>query len=268
MRVDDASASAPDAATGAASVQAGAAGAQAAPAAGRGRSRVRLLAESLTVLVLGLLVLVVHDVGYLLGAPFWTDESWVAVTTRFPLSQLPVTTSSTPIGWSALLRLFPAGGQASRLLPLAFAGAAVMIAYWLARRLGWRSAPAAVAAGLLAGIGVLLIPAMLVRDDLKQYTADAATALLILALTSELERGWARRRLAALSVAAWGGMLVSHTTAFVAVAAFLAVCVVQLARRAWRRLAEAAVTGAGTAVLMAAVYAVFDARAVVPGLTT
>ena len=268
MRVDDASASAPDAATGAASVQAGAPGAQAAPAAGRGRSRVRLLAESLTVLVLGLLVLVVHDVGYLLGAPFWTDESWVAVTTRFPLSQLPVTTSSTPIGWSALLRLFPAGGQASRLLPLAFAGAAVMIAYWLARRLGWRSAPAAVAAGLLAGIGVLLIPAMLVRDDLKQYTADAATALLILALTSELERGWARRRLAALSVAAWGGMLVSHTTAFVAVAAFLAVCVVQLARRAWRRLAEAAVTGAGTAVLMAAVYAVFDARAVVPGLTT
>ena len=83
-------------------------------------------AELLAVLVLGLLVLVVHDVGYLLRHPFWTDESWVAVTTRFPLSQLPATTSSTPIGWSALLRVVTVGRtQTGRLLPLAFAGVSV-----------------------------------------------------------------------------------------------------------------------------------------------
>ena len=35
---------------------------------------------------------------------FWSHEAWVAVTTRFPLSQLPATTSSTPIGWSVLVR--------------------------------------------------------------------------------------------------------------------------------------------------------------------
>jgi hypothetical protein len=229
--------------------------------------RRRPTAEQLAVLLLGLLVLVVHDVGYALGLPFWTDEAWVAVTTRFPLSALPATTSATPIGWSVLVRLFTVGGdQAARLLPLAFAGAAVVIAYWFARRIGWRWGAASVAAGLLAAIGVLLVPAMLVRNDLKQYTADACTALLTLALTSRLEREWSRRTLIGLSVAIWAGMLFSHTVAFMGVAAFGAVCIVQLARRAWHRLMEAVVAGAGTAVLMLGVYEGFDARAVGPGI--
>jgi hypothetical protein len=238
------------------------------PGARAGTSRAWRMAEYLLAGVLGLLVLVVHNVAYLLHQPFWSDEAWVAVTTRFPLSQLPDTTSSTPIGWSLLLRLVTVRGeQTGRLLPLAFAGAAVVIAYWFARRLGWPRPESSVAAGLLAGIGVLLVPAMLVRDDLKQYTADACLALLVLALTSRLERDWSRRGLAALSVAVWGGMLFSDAVAFVGAAAFGAVCLVQLVRRAWRRLAEAAVAGAATAVLGAGVYQAFDARAVVPGLT-
>ncbi len=126
-------------------------------------TRRRAAAEHLAVLLLGLLVLVVHDTPYLLRAPFWTDEAWVAVTTRFPLSALPATTSATPIGFSAVLRLVTLGGhQTGRLLPLAFAGAAVVIAYWLARRLPWSWAPASVLAGLLAAGAVLLVPAMLV----------------------------------------------------------------------------------------------------------
>ena len=230
--------------------------------------RWRRTAEHLAVLLLGLLVLVVHDVGYLLRQPFWNDEAWVAVTTRFPLSQLPATTSSTPIGWSVLMRLLTVRGeQTSRLLPLAFAGAAVVIAYWFGRQLGWPRREASVAAGLLAGAAVLLVPAMLVRDDLKQYTADACMALLVLALTSRLEREWSRPGLVALSAAVWGGMLFSDASAFAGVAAFGAVCVVQLARRAWRRLTEVAAVGAGTAVLMLGVYEGFDARAAVPGLT-
>jgi hypothetical protein len=94
----------------------------------RAAIRRRLTAEQLLVLALGLLVLVVHDVGYLLGHGFWTDETWVAATTRFPLSQLPGTTSSTPIGWSALLRVVTLSGTQVSRLPLAFAGAAVAIA--------------------------------------------------------------------------------------------------------------------------------------------
>jgi hypothetical protein len=221
--------------------------------------------EQLAVLLLGLLVLAVHDVPYMLRHPFWTDEAWVAVTTRFPLSQLPATTSSTPIGWSALMRLFTVGGtQTSRLLPLAFAGAAVVVAYWFARRIGWRWEAASVAAGLVAAIGVLLVPAMLVRNDLKQYTAEAFTALLTLALTSRLERQWSRRGLAALSVSVWAGMLFSNAVAFVGVAAFAALCVIQIVRRDWRRLVETAVAGACTGILMLGVYEAFDARAVSP----
>lgn len=230
--------------------------------------RRRLAAEHLGVLGLALLVLAVHDVAYLLTQPYWTDEDWVALTTKFPLSQLPATSDSTPIGWSALLRLFTVSGtQSARLMPLVFAAAAVVVAYWFARRLDWPRREVAVGAGLLAGIGMLLSPAMLIQDDLKQYSADAFFAVLALAMTSRLEREWSRRGLLALSVATWGGMLFSDTVAFLGAVAFAAVCIVQLARCAWRRLAEAAVAGVGTAVLMLAVYKAFDARAVVPALT-
>jgi hypothetical protein len=240
----------------------------AALARARAAVRRRRIAECAVVFLLGSLVFAVHDVPYMLSQSFWTDEAWVAVTTRFPLSQLAATTGSTPIGWSLLLRLVTdPGTQISRLLPLAFAGAAVIIAYWLARQLSWRWPPASVAAGLTAGIGVLLVPAMLQRNDLKQYTADACMALLVLALTSRLERQWSLGGLLLLSVAAWGGMLLSDTVVFVGVAAFLAVCVTELARRHWRRLAQAVPVGAGTAILMIVIYVAFYRRAVTPQLT-
>jgi hypothetical protein len=232
------------------------------------RASGRLALEHGLAAVLGLLVLAVHDVGYLLHVPYWIDESWVAMTTRYPLAQLPATTSSTPIGWSFLLRLVTVGrSQSGRLLPLAFAGAAVVVAYWLGRRLDWRHRDSAVAAGVLAAAGALLAPAMLVRDDLKQYTADACMALVILAVTARLERQWSRRGLVLLSVATWGGMLFSHTAAFAGAAAWGAICLVLLTRRAWRRLAEAVGTAMCTGALALAVYVTFDARAIVPALT-
>jgi hypothetical protein len=249
--------------------------AESAAAVAGGRARLlaairrRLTLERLAAVVLGLLVLLVHDVPYLLSHSFWLDESWVAATTRFPVSQLPETTSSTPIGWSALLRLVTVPRtQSPRLLPLAFAAAAVVVGYWFARQLGWRHREEAVCAGLLGGIAVLLVPGMLVQGGLNQYTADACLSLLALALTSRLEREWSRRRLAALSVAVWGGMLFSDGVAFLGMAAFVALCAVQLVRRDWRRFAEACAASAVTAVLMLAVYKAFDARAVGPGLYT
>ena len=39
-------------------------------------ARARLTAEHLWVLLLGLAVLAVHDVGYMLSQPFWNDEAW------------------------------------------------------------------------------------------------------------------------------------------------------------------------------------------------
>ena len=225
-------------------------------------ARARLTPEHLWVLLLGLGVLAVHDVGYMLSQPFWNDEAWVAVTTRFPLSQLPQTTSSTPIGWSLLLRLVTVpGGETSRLLPLAFAALAVAAGYWLARGLGWPDRFSAVLAASLAGLSVLLVPAMLLRDDLKQYTADACLTLLILGLTSRLERDWSRRNLGLLTAAVGLSILLSDPAVFVGVAAFAAVLIVQLARRAWRRLAEAAVAGVAAALILGGLYKGFVASA-------
>jgi hypothetical protein len=120
---------------------------------------------------------------------------------------------------------------------------------------------------VLAAVGVLLSPAMLLRNDLKQYTADACLALLTLSLTSRVERRWSRSGLALLSASIWCGMLFSHTVAFVGATAFAALCVVQLAHRAWSRLIESLVAALCTAALMLAVYELFDAQAVDPSST-
>ena len=228
----------------------------------------RLTPEHAFAVVLGLLVLVVHDLTYILTQSFWNDESWVAVTTRFPWSRLRETTASTPIAWTALMRLITVReDQVGRLLPLAFAAAAVLVAYWFGRRLGWPHREASVVAAVLAALGVLLVPAMLARDDLKQYTADAFMALLIMAILSRLERQWSRWGLVGLSVAVWGGMLFSDAAAFVGIAGFCVLCLAQLVKRSWVRLAEAAVAAVCTAVLALVVYKAFDANAVRPRLT-
>ena len=56
-----------------------------------------LLAPLLAVAVLG------RRPGYLLSHAFWLDEAWVAASVRAPLRQLPMVSSSTPIGWALLL---------------------------------------------------------------------------------------------------------------------------------------------------------------------
>lgn len=240
------------------------ASAETAPAA-LARLRARLL---LPPLLLAACVFAVHDVGYMLRQTYWVDESWVAVSTKYPFRQLPDVTSTSPIGWSALVRLFSFGGQQSaRMLTLAFAAAAVAVAYAFGKNLGWRDDRVRLGAGLLAAIGVLMVPAMLERNDLKQYTADACLALAALALTSRLERVWSRGGLAALAATVGGGMLFSHTVAFVGGAAFASIAIVQLVRREWRRLLEVVVAGAVTLAVMAGVYAKFDARAITPRLT-
>jgi hypothetical protein len=59
--------------------------------------RLRGRAEAGVGLLLACSALIVHDVGYMLSAPFWVDEAWVAVSTRAPLGQLGRITSTTPI---------------------------------------------------------------------------------------------------------------------------------------------------------------------------
>ncbi|HVB27043.1 MAG TPA: hypothetical protein VNE21_03920 [Mycobacteriales bacterium] len=222
--------------------------------AARGRG-----AEMALVGALAAAVFVVHDVGYLLGHPFWVDEAWVAITTRMPLHELRTHTASTPIGWALLQRLIVIGGpQRFRMLTLLFAGLVVVAGYLLARLLPWPTRRAALLAGSLAGLVALLQPAALDRNDLKQYTADAFCTLVVFGLVSGLEASWSTGRLVRLAALVGAGMLLSDAAAFAGFAAFSSLAVLAMARRQWGRLRAVCLCGAAAGAGILAVYRTFD----------
>jgi hypothetical protein len=209
------------------------------------------VADVLLAIGAGVMVIFVHDVHFILSEPYWLDEAWVADSVRAPLSLVPRLASSTPLGWALLLRLVPAGGlQRQRLVPLIFAGLAVAAGYLLGRELRLTR----FAAGLLTAAAVVLAPAMLVRDDLKQYTAEAFATLLIWLLVARVENMWSRWRLIALGLTVSLGTLFAETAIFTGGAAFTCLFLEALVRRKWRRLAEVAVAGAGTLVIYGVIF--------------
>jgi hypothetical protein len=226
------------------------------PGGGRAPRRSRLVYVEVGLAVaIAACVFAVHDVSYMLGAPFWLDEAWVAVSTRVPLDRLDVASSVTPIGWTFLLRLIPFSGQQDlRLLTLLFAFLTVLAAYAFGRSLGLLP----VVGGVLAAAAALLVPAMLYRDDLKQYTADAFVSVLLFALLSRIEAQWSRRRLVGLCATLLALSFLSHITLFVAAMGLGCLSAVQLIRRRWTEAIEAIVATVGTGVVLLVVFLVFD----------
>jgi hypothetical protein len=211
------------------------------------------IAHLAIVLVLATAVtLAVHDVGYILTRGYWQDESWVALIGRYALSDLPSLTSSTPIGWDFAQRLFlPLGEQAPRLLALIFAVLASAAGY-LIGYVSWQtSAIRRVSAGAVVSIAVTFSATLLVRNDLKQYTADAFVALLVFALVVLAARHQ-RSALIALTVVSGLGLFLSLTTAFVAVGAFGALALADLLKKDYKRFRSVLLYGAfaGAAILL------------------
>ena len=180
---------------------------------------------------------------YLLSHNFWLDEGWVADSVRAPLHQLQLLTSSTPIGWTFLLRLVPPVGPPERLrmLPLAFGVASVVAAYLLGRQLGRVQAVA-------AGLGAALAPGALGNHSLKQYSADIFVTLLLLWLGARLEAGWSRRRLLGFFLVCIPALLVSHVTAFASVAVLVGLLLLLVVERRWERLRWLVILGVGVAL--------------------
>jgi hypothetical protein len=234
--------------------------------AGRERRDPRVVVTDIFLaVVVGLAVLVVHDVPYLLQHPFWLDEAWVADTVRARIGLTRTLASSTPLGWTYLLRLVPFGGaQRLRLVPLAFAMLAAAAGYLFGRELRLTR----FATGILTGAAVLLAPAMLVRDDLKQYTAEAFACLVIWVLVARIENQWRLRRLIAIAATASFGMLFANTVIFVGVPAMACLGLECLLRREYRRLAGVAVTGAGMLVVALVIYVTLVRPQVTPNLVT
>jgi hypothetical protein len=211
----------------------------------------------------GLSVLVVHDVPYLLRHPFWIDEAWVADSIRAPVGLTRSMASSTPLGWTFLLRLVPFGGaQRLRLVPLAFAGLTAAAGYLFGREL--RLTP--LATGILTGAAALLSPAMLVRDDLKQYTAEACACLILWLLVARIENEWRVRRLVAVAATASVGMLFAETAIVVGVAAMGSLGLECLVRRQYRRLGQVAAASAVMLAVAAAIYETLIRPQVTPTL--
>jgi hypothetical protein len=199
----------------------------------------------------GLCVLVVHDVPYVLHHSFWVDEAWVADSVRAPIGLTWSMSSSTPVGWTFLLRLVPFGGpERLRLVPLAFAGLAAAAGYLFGREL--RLTP--FVTGLLTGAAALLSPAMLVRDDLKQYTAEAFACLLVWVLVARLENEWRVRRLVAIAATASLGMVFAETVIVAGVAAMAGLALECLLTRHYRRLIGVAGASAGMLAVGFAIY--------------
>ena len=236
--------------------------------------------QGLAVAALAVLAVGVRHPGHLFTHPFWLDESWVADSTRAPWGQLRLVTSPTPIGWTVLLRAVPRWGDAERyrLLPLAFAVAAVVPAWCLGRQLvnpppaggahapqpepgrnrqrlrwaGWLAPP-------LAGVAAALAPTAVGFPYLKQYTAEAFVSLLLVALLAWVERGWSLRRLAVLAAVAAVSFLVANTAPLITAAMFGGLVLAALVRRAWSRLGWLLAAGAGVGVVDGVLYRAFVA---------
>ena len=216
---------------------------------------------------LALLVLAAHDVGYMLHAPYWNDEVWVAVSTKVPVHDLPAVIASTPIGWDLLLRLAPAGHpQAGRMVPLAFAGLAVVAAYWFIRTLPWPSVAVARLTATAAAVMALLSPSALIRNDLKQYTCDAFCVLVILWLTARAERHGGVRPVAELVLVGSVLFLFANPAALALGAGVGSLGLIALCRRDWARVGRIAAGAAVAVALLAAIYVGFYERGNIPGL--
>jgi len=207
--------------------------------------------------------LVAHDLHRMLTQPLWRDENWVAVTLRAPLDRIFSLTSTTPILFTALLRVTPHWSPSSlRLLPLAFTVAAVPLAWYLGREIdrnGWLTRTVIAA-------GVAFAPAMLIRHDLKQYTAEAFDAMIVLWLVAQLEAQWSRRQLVVLGVVLGASTLLSNAAIFLGPAVLASLALVLCIRRDVRRLVELAVVGAPSIVFNFVVFVTVDERADTPSL--
>ncbi|MEV4621908.1 hypothetical protein AB0J74_24765 [Asanoa sp. NPDC049573] len=217
-----------------------------------GRRGIRLL-EGLPPLALIAATLAIHDVRAALALPYWLDEAWVAASVRFPLGDLSAVTGSTPVGWTALLRLVPDVDDL-RLVPIGFLVLSVLAGYALAAVPRWPSPAHRVVAGLVTGLAVALLPAQQVRHDLKQYTADATVALLLLTVGGLVEASYSRRRLGLLLATFTLGTLISHPTVLVGGCVAGALVITALVRGQRRQAVEAAVTGALMLAVSAAAY--------------
>lgn len=211
--------------------------------------------DTLVAVAVAVATFFVHPIHLVLTHPFWFDEAWVAVLTRVPWKSMPSLSSSTPVGFVALLRLVPGAGlQRGRIVVLLFSIGTVVMAYVLARSLQWTSTMRARFAGIVAAIVVMLAPISLGRNDLKQYTCDAFCALVVLTVAGAIDRARGRFPVWWLAVASLVVLPFSSVSAFVTVAAYTGLFGSAVLARSRRRILTVLAYGTGTALGLGAYF--------------
>jgi hypothetical protein len=182
--------------------------------------------------------------GYFNGRPFWLDEAWVADSLRAPAWRVLDMSYPGPPLWAMLLRAVPKIGGAERYRVIAFlfslgavapaAGIGAMFGRGRAR--AWHA--------LAAALTIATLPAMVLRQDLKQYTVEAFVALALLWLIARADDAWSARRVVAIAVGA-AAVAFATTAAFVCAAGLAALVVSLATARRWREATTTALIGIG-----------------------
>lgn len=199
---------------------------------------------SLAAVALGCLLRIVQ---YLLNRSLWMDEAYLSLNILHRsfagLCRALDYHQGAPIGFLLLeksaVRFWGGSEYALRLLPLLAGIASVLFFYWLANKvLPARAVPVAV--GLFA-----ISPALIYYSaEVKQYSSDAAIALLLYCLTIEGSKSEAKAGQTAL-VALVGAMAIwmSHSSVFVLVGMGATIFVTLVLRKDWARLARISFVG-------------------------
>lgn len=197
---------------------------------------------------------------YLLDRSLWMDEAYLSLNILHRsfagLCRALDYHQGAPIGFLLLeksaVHLWGGGEYVLRLLPLLAGIASVVLFYWLARKvLPAKAVPVAV--GLFA-----ISPALIYYSaEVKQYSSDAAIAILLYCLTIEGSKSeWKARQtlLAALvgAMAIW----MSHSSVFVLAGIGITISIALVLRRDWAKLARLSLVGLGWMASLAVCYIV------------
>ena len=144
--------------------------------------------DSVIAAALVLATFFVHPFGLLIHRPYWLDEAWVAALTRLPLGRALALQRQHTHGLARVVWFVPGPvSQRGRLVALAFSMLSAGAAYVFARGIVWNRRSIARVAAIAVAIVVTCVPIAIVRNDLKQYTADAFFALALLAITRSVD---------------------------------------------------------------------------------
>ena len=163
--------------------------------------------------------------GYFRGRPYWLDEAWVVDSVRASPWRVFRMSSTSPPLWEMMLRFVPTigGPERHRVVPFLLSVGTVAPAAAIGAALGARPRQR-LGYALGAALAVAVLPHMIVRQDLKQFTAEAFIALGMLWLIARMEQTWTWRRLVVAGAVAVPAVLIASNALFVALAAFGSLC--------------------------------------------